>query len=92
MLDSLSSDLIISSDDSDDDKVSGVPNACLYNVTFLASSKSTYFLSNSDAFRDFRLHTVGKTVYLASTDAFCRQVSKPCETPERKRVGVTMCV
>ena len=25
----LSDDLIISSDDSDDDKVSGVPNACL---------------------------------------------------------------
>ena len=33
------SDLIISSDDSDDDKVSGVPNDCLCNLTFLPPGK-----------------------------------------------------
>ena len=35
----LSDDLIISSDDSDDDKVSGIPNACLCNLTFLPPGK-----------------------------------------------------
>jgi hypothetical protein len=35
----LSDDLIISSDDSDDDKVSGIPNTCLCNLTFLPPGK-----------------------------------------------------
>jgi len=52
------SDLIISSDDSDDDKVSGVPNACLWNLTFIprgkirtsCESRPTDFLANYDVF------------------------------------------
>lgn len=60
------SDLIISSDDSDDDKVSGVPNACLCNLTFLprgkirttsCESRPTDFLPNYYVFLDLCFYT-----------------------------------
>jgi hypothetical protein len=58
------SDLIISSDDSDDDKVSGVPNGCLCKLTFLprgkirnsSQSRPADFLPNYDVFSDLCLY------------------------------------
>jgi len=89
------SDLIISSDDSDDDKVSGVPNACLCNSTFLprdikfappANIGVRILFQIMMCFETFAFTLrVGRQQFLTTSDKFCHQVSKTCWEFANKR-------